>query len=273
VHLSGLHLYPLKSGAAFSPEAVAVDAVGPVGDRRWMLVGDDGAPLTQRELPRLARVHALPAAGGGLDLVALGMPPLAVAVPGPDAPRVRTRLWGRATEGRVADAAAGAWLGAYLETACRLLFVPPDLARQVAEPWGRRGERTAFTDGFPFLLVGEGSLRALNDRLDAPVPMDRFRPNLVLAGTEPFEEDGWERIRIGELELRVVKPCPRCVVTTVDQATGIRDRAGEPLRTLASFRTREGKVWFGMNAVHETEGELRLGETVEVLSRRDAREA
>lgn len=273
MRLSALHLYPLKSGAAFSPHAVAVDALGPVGDRRWMLVGADGAPLTQREIPRLARVHALPAPDGGLELLALGMPALAVAPPGPDAPRVRTRLWGHAAEGRLAADDASAWLSEFLETSCRLLFVPPTLARPVAAPWGRPEERTAFTDGFPFLLVGEGSLRALNDRLTSPVPMDRFRPNLVVAGTEPFEEDGWDRVRIGELELRVVKPCPRCVVTTVDQATGVRDAAGEPLRTLATFRTREGKVWFGMNAVHEAEGELRLGAPVEVLSRRDAREA
>ncbi len=273
MHLSGLHLYPLKSGAAFSPAVARVDALGPVGDRRWMLVGADGAPLTQRELPRLARVHALPAPGGGLELVALGMPALAVAPPGPDAPRARTRLWGRDAEGRLATDEASAWLGEFLETACRLLFVPPELARPVAEPWGREGDRTAFTDGFPFLLVGEGSLRALNDRLAHPVPMDRFRPNLVVAGTEPFEEDGWDRVRIGDLDLRVVKPCPRCVVTTVDQATGVRDPAGEPLRTLAGFRTRGNKVWFGMNAVHEAEGELRLGASVEVLSRRDARGA
>jgi uncharacterized protein YcbX len=273
VRLSGLHLYPLKSGAAFSPDIVQVDALGPVGDRRWMLVGDDGAPLTQREIPRLARVHALPAPDGCLELVALGMPALAVPLPGRDAVRVRTGLWGHEAEGLLAEDEASAWLGEFLETSCRLLFVPPELARPVAEPWGREGERTAFTDGFPFLLVGEGSLRALNDRLASPVPMDRFRPNLVVSGTEPFEEDGWDRIRIGELSLRVVKPCPRCVVTTVDQATGARDRSGEPLRTLASFRTLEGKVWFGMNAVHEAEGELRLGAPVEVLSRRDARGA
>ncbi|MFO7587026.1 MAG: MOSC domain-containing protein [Gemmatimonadota bacterium] len=268
MHLSGLHLYPLKSGAAFSVDAVAVDALGPVGDRRWMLVGADGIPLTQREIPRLARVHALPAGDGGLELVALGMPPLAVAPPGEEAPVVRTSLWGHAAEGRAASAAASEWLGEFLETECRLLHVPRELARPVAGPWGRGSERTAFTDGFPFLLVGEGSLDALNERLASPVPMDRFRPNLVVAGTEPFEEDDWDAVRIGRVALRVVKPCPRCVVTTVDQATGVRDPAGEPLRTLARFRTRDGKAWLGVNLVHESEGELRLADPVEVLSRR-----
>lgn len=273
MRLSGLHLYPLKSGAAFSVDAVEVDGLGPVGDRRWMLVGDDGSPLTQREVPRLATVHAIPASGGGLELVALGMPPLVIPPPDADAPRIRTALWGHAAAGLAASAEASGVLGEFLENRCHLLFVPPALARPVAAPWGRAEDRTAFTDGFPFLLIGEGSLAALNERLAVPVPMDRFRPVLVVSGTAPFEEDDWERIRVGKVELRVVKPCPRCVVTTVDQATGVRDPEGEPLRTLADFRKRDGKVWFGMNLVHESEGELRLGDEVEVLSRRDAREA
>jgi uncharacterized protein len=268
MRLSGLHLYPLKSGAAFRVDAVAVDALGPVGDRRWMLVGADGIPLTQREIPRLARVHALPAGDGGLELVALGMPPLAVAPPGEEAPVVRTSLWGtRRRDGRRPPRRRSGWENSSRRSADSFMS-PPELARPVAGPWGRGSERTAFTDGFPFLLVGEGSLDALNERLASPVPMDRFRPNLVVAGTEPFEEDDWDAVRIGRVALRVVKPCPRCVVTTVDQATGVRDPAGEPLRTLARFRTRDGKAWLGVNLVHESEGELRLGDPVEVLSRR-----
>ncbi len=273
MRLSGLHLFPLKSAASFSVDRVDVDEIGLVGDRRWMLVDREGAPLTQRDIPRLARVHAVPREDGGLDLVALGMPAIGVSPPSREAPRVRTRLWGHDVDGRAAEDGAAEWLGTFLEVRCRLLFVPPELARPVARPWGRPGERTAFTDGFPLLLIGTGSLEALNQRLADPVPMDRFRPNLVVSGALPFDEDEWDRVRIGRLLLRVVKPCPRCVVTTVNQATGERDPAGEPLKTLARFRTRAGKVWFGMNLVHEAPGELRLGDDVEVLSRRGAREA
>ena len=268
--LTGLHLYPLKSAAAFSVHEANLDAIGLVGDRRWMLVDPKGRPLTQRDLPRLARVHAIPTTDGGLEIVALGMPALQFSVPGPEATVLHTELHGRPAVGLLAEPVAADWLPDFLETACRLLYVPPTLARPVAAPWGRENDRTAFTDGFPVLLIGEGSLAALNDRLERPVPMDRFRPNLVVSGTEPFEEDEWQRVRIGQLEFRAVKPCPRCVVTTVDQATGQRDPAGEPLATLARFRKHEGKVWFGMNLVHEVAGQLSLGDPVEVISRRDA---
>jgi uncharacterized protein YcbX len=270
--LTGLHLYPLKSAAAFSVHHADLDSIGLVGDRRWMLVDLQGKPLTQRELPRLARLHAIPAPAGGLEIVALGMPVLQFDVPGPETPVVRTVLHGRPAEGKLADSAGVAdWLTDFLETPCRLLYVPSSLARPVAAPWGREHDRTAFTDGFPVLLIGEGSLAELNDRLDRQVPMDRFRPNLVVSGTEPFEEDRWLRVRIGHLEFRAVKPCPRCTVTTIDQATGEKDPAGEPLATLATFRKHEGKVWFGMNLVHEVAGQLSLGDPVEVISRRDAR--
>ena len=268
--LTGLHLYPLKSAAAFSAHQVDVDAIGLVGDRRWMLVDAEGRALTQRDQPRLARVHAIPAPKGGLEIVAVGMPALQLDVPGPDAPVVRTELWRRPTEGRLAAPGTADWFTDFLETPCRLLHVPAQMARPVAAPWGLQHDRTAFTDGFPFLLIGEGSLAALNDRLERPIPMDRFRPNLVVSDTEPFEEDEWRRVRIGSVEFRVVKPCPRCVVTTVDQATGVRDPAGEPLATLATFRRHDGKVWFGMNLIHEGTGRLRLGDTVDVISRRGA---
>jgi uncharacterized protein YcbX len=270
--LTGLHLYPLKSAAAFSVHQADLDAIGLVGDRRWMLVDPKGRPLTQRDLPRLARVRAIPTTDGGLEIVALGMPVLQFRVPGPEAAVLHTELHGRPARGWLADPDSADWLPDFLETACRLLYVHPTLARPVAAPWGRENDRTAFTDGFPVLLIGEGSLAALNDRLVHPVPMDRFRPNLVVSVTEPFEEDEWQRVRIGQLEFRAVKPCPRCIVTTVDQATGQKDPAGEPLATLASFRKHEGKVWFGMNLVHEVAGRLSLGDPVEVISRRDAPE-
>lgn len=268
--LTGLHLYPLKSAAAISVNQVAVDEIGLVGDRRWMLVDAEGEALTQRNRPRLARVHAIPTQDGGLEIVATGMPTLKLDVPGPTAPVIRTRLWRRPAEGQLAAQGSADWFTDFLETPCRLLYVPPRLARPVAAPWGLEHDRTAFTDGFPFLLIGEGSLAALNDRLERPIPMDRFRPNLVVSDTAPFVEDEWKRVRIGSLKFRVVKPCPRCVVTTVDQATGVRDPEGEPLATLATFRGHEGKVWFGMNLIHEGAGRLRLGDPVDVISRRDA---
>ncbi len=168
------------------------------------------------------------------------MPALAVAVPGPDAAVVRTEISTRAAEGRLTSPAASSWFSDFLEISCRLLHLPPPLARPVAAPWGREHDRTAFTDGFPFLLIGEGSLAALNERLESPVPMDRFRPNLVVSGTAPFDEDEWLRVRIGSLEFRVVKPCPRCVVTTVDQATGAAGPGGRTAGDAGLVSTEHG---------------------------------
>jgi uncharacterized protein YcbX len=138
------------------------------------------------------------------------------------------------------------------------------IERPVSPRHGRPGDRVSFADGYPLLLTTDASLGALNDRLDRPVPMNRFRPNLVVDGETPFGEDGWALIRVGEVRLRVVKPCARCVVTTVDQETGEVGR--EPLRTLATFRRHEdGGVLFGQNVVHEGPGVLRVGDDVEVL--------
>ena len=269
IRLTGIHLYPLKSAAAFSVHDARVDRLGLSGDRRWMLVDDDGHALTQREVPRLARIHAVPA-DGALDVVVLGMPPLEVPIPSPGAESVRATIHTRTALGAAAGDEADGWFSEFLERRCRLLYLPPELAIAVAPPWGGSHDRTAFTDGFPVLLIGESSLNELNRRLARSVPMDRFRPNLVVSGSEPFEEDAWDEVMIGGLNFRAVKPCPRCVVTTVDQATGVRDPSGEPLATLASFRKWDGKVWFGMNLLSAGAGSVRLADPVEVVSRRDA---
>jgi uncharacterized protein YcbX len=142
--------------------------------------------------------------------------------------------------------------------------VSVDHARRVNPEFFPAGAYTAFSDGYPLLLLSEASLEDLNARLPEPLPMDRFRPNLVVRGCAPYAEDGWRRIRIGAIELAVVKPCDRCVVTTIDQATG--ERSGtEPLRTLAGYRNTERGVLFGQNVVHLGQGSIEVGAEVEVL--------
>lgn len=270
VWVTGIYLYPLKSAAAFAIDEARLDRLGLAGDRRWMLADVEARALTQREVPRLARIHAIPGPDGSLEVVALGMPALQVPVPCGDVGVEDVRVLKRSGRGIPAGEEAARWFSEYLEVDCRLLYMPPDLAIPVKAPWGGPENRTAFSDGFPVLLIGEGSLTDLNHRLERPVPMDRFRPNLVVGGTEPFEEDRWDEIRVGEMTLRAVKPCPRCVVTTVDQVTGMRDPEGEPLATLSGYRERGGKVWFGMNLLFRGTGAIRIGDAVRVVSRRDA---
>jgi uncharacterized protein YcbX len=141
----------------------------------------------------------------------------------------------------------------------------PDDSRRAVDPdYAAPADQVGFADGFPFLLISQASLDDLNARLDQPVPMLRFRPNLVVSGCGPYAEDGWKRIRIGDIEFRVAKPCSRCIIPTIDFATG--ERAREPLQTLMTYRKRDNKVYFGQNLLHDAGGRLEVGTQVEVLA-------
>jgi hypothetical protein len=140
--------------------------------------------------------------------------------------------------------------------------MPESTFRPVNSHYATDNEQVSFTDGFPFLLISEASLQDLNKRLDEPVPMNRFRPNLVVSGCEAFAEDSWRQIRIGSISFNVVKPCERCVITTVDQALGIRGK--EPLQTLSQYRRQNGKILFGQNLIHTSLGALQVGDSVEI---------
>jgi uncharacterized protein YcbX len=269
VRVTGLYRYPLKSARGASLDEATLDPFGIAGDRRWCLRGEDGKVITQRDCPALARLEVREIEAG-IELHSDGRDPVTVLRPEPGTEPLSVLVWRDRTEGLPAGAKADAWLGSLLERPCRLLYMTPDTHRQVSLEYGQPGDRVSFADGYPLLLTSEASLADLNRRLDRALPMDRFRPNLVIDGEAPFAEDEWARIRVGSTEFRVVKPCARCVVTTTDQRTG----AGgpEPLRTLASFRNAGGKVLFGENLIHDGPGPVRLGDPVEVLERRsDAR--
>jgi hypothetical protein len=194
------------------------------------------------------------------------MPPLKVPTDRKNAPRVEVGLWGGRGDAEDLGEHAADWFSSFLQTRCRLVRFPDDGFRPVDPDYARFEARVAFADGFPVLLTSESSLKELNARMDGGggrVPMDRFRPNLVVRGSEPFEEDRWRQIRVGELVLDVVKPCARCKITTVDQITG--KTGTEPLATLAGFRKRDNEVLFGQNCVHHGPGSVRVGDEVEIL--------
>lgn len=260
--------YPVKgAGGVFLPEA-RVDEFGVRLDRRWMLVDDDGVFLSQRNHPRLALLRPR-VEEDALLLEAPEMEPLSLPVE-PDGPPVEVRVWGSVVEAVHVGAGAAGWVAAFLGEPARLVFMPRSTLRPVdpaylpADRADAGDPRVSFADAFPFLLISCESLDELNRRLERPVPMNRFRPNLVVRGEgRPHAEDAWRRLRIGDMELDVVKPCDRCAVTTVDQGSG--ERGVEPLRTLATYRKSEGKAWFGQNLVHRGSGTLRVGDPVQVL--------
>ena len=264
--VAALFRYPLKSAAGVRCPELELDKFGVRDDRRWMVVDAAGGPLTQRELPRLARLHAR-ATPEGLELSWSGDDDRTTVIrPSADAPRVAVTLWGDAVRLSLADDEASRWLAGRLGVDARLAWMPDDVERPVNPRYARPGDRTSLTDGYPLHIIGSGSMQELNGRLERPVRVERFRPNLYVEGPPAFDEDLWAEIRIGDSVLRVVKPCPRCAVTTVDPATGRRGK--EPLRTLSTYREREGGVMFGQNALHDGSGTLRVGDPVEVLSRR-----
>ncbi|MDU5675889.1 MAG: L-glutamate gamma-semialdehyde dehydrogenase [Pseudomonas aeruginosa] len=222
--LSALYRYPIKSSAAESLERVALDALGVVGDRRWMAVDTEtGRFFTQRLLPQLGRIQARWAAPEVLRLNAPGMSELSLEVPAADANLRGVTVWRDTLQAPDAGDAAADWLTRFLGRPTRLVHIPEARARQVDTGYAEPGQKVHFADGFPLLLIGQASLDDLSQRVGRPLEMLRFRPNLVVEGSAAFAEDGWKRIRIGSVEFVVAKPCSRCILTTLDPATGERN--------------------------------------------------
>lgn len=268
--LRSIHVHPVKAFRGVTPREAAVEPWGLSGDRRWTLIDDGGKVVTQRERPRLALAAAEPMPGGGVRLSAPGHEPLTVAVPEP-LTTVPVDIFGTKVDAVPASGTAHDWCSTYLGAAVRLVHMDDPAARRPVDPeYALPGETVSFADGYPLLLTTTASLDALNALVargdhpaEGPLPMNRFRPSVVVAGTDAWAEDHWSRIRVGEVVLRITKPCARCVVTTTDQDTGARGR--EPLRTLARHRRADGRLLFGQNLVPVTTGTIRVGDPVRVL--------
>lgn len=253
--LQSIDIYPIKGTRRLAREEAEVERRGLVGDRRWMLVDSAGVFLSQRTRPRMALLRTEPN-GTAMTVTAPGMPPLTLSRPQPPAARATVQIWNDAVAALPAAAEAHAWFSRFLEQPCRLVFMDNEARR----PGDTPEAEVSFADTSAVLLTTQASLDALNARLDTPVPMNRFRPNLVVAGTQAFEEDHWQRVQVGDVAFRVVKSAGRCVVTTTDQDTG--EVGLEPLRTLATFRKRGSLVYFGLLLAPLSRGRVRVGDPV-----------
>lgn len=266
LRLSALYRFPVKSLGGESLSRAEIDALGLAGDRRWMVVdAASGRFLTQRQFGRMAQIGARWRDAGTLELSAPGRTPLAVVVPPADEALRGVTVWDDSLQAPDAGDVAAAWLSACLERDCRLVHVPASRARQVDTAYARPGDKVGFADGFPLLLIGQGSLDDLSARVGRPLEMLRFRPNLVVEGAAPYAEDGWGRLRIGEVEFERVKPCSRCAIPTHDPHSGERSSDGEPLRTLATYRRDADGVYFGQNLIQRGTGVLEVGMPVILL--------
>lgn len=269
MRLSALYLHPLKSSASLQVETLEIEPRGPRYDRRWLVVDAGGRFVTARAVSELVLVRAEPL-GAGLRLSAPGMAPLEVAPPAADAPRATVTVWKDTIDAPRADPAADAWLSAFLKRDVRLVHMDDAARRPVDPEYGREGDEVSFADGYPLLAISQSALDGLNARLAdagrAPVTITHFRPNLVIDGADAHAEDGWRRVRIGGIDFDAVKPCTRCVFTTVDPTLGCRREDGEPLEILKDYRRTPAGITFGMNLIARGTGSLRVGDAVEVLA-------
>ena len=260
--LTEIHIYPIKSTKGISLQSGLVERRGIQFDRRWMVVDKAGMFLSQRDHPRLALVSTK-IDSDVLHVKAAGMQALELPMKQKSNEIVQVQVHDDITKGVSAGEEAENWFSDFLGVRCRVVFMPEEILRPVDTGYARDGDIVSFADAFPLLLISQSSLDDLNSRLAVPVPMNRFRPNIVISGCNAFDEDKWKEIRVGETVFCVIKPCARCVTTTVDQATGVQGK--EPLAKLSMYRKVDGQVLFGQNVIPQKRGMLHVGDIVEVI--------
>ncbi len=256
--VSALYIYPIKSCRGIRVSEWPVVERGFAADRRWMIVDAAGNFVTQRTRPELSQV-SITLESDSMRLAASGLPELVLPRTFDWGTERSVQIWNDPIEG-AEHAAGSAWFSSYLGGPHELVYMPDRHQRLVNPARAQPGDIVSFADGYPFLIISEASLADLNTRLQSPITMERFRPNIVVSGTEPYAEDGYARVCIGDISFRGPKRCDRCVMTTLDPQTGIGGK--EPLRTLAKYRLEDQKVWFGMNLIHDSQGTLRVGDVV-----------
>jgi uncharacterized protein len=263
ITVSALTYYPIKACRGFDVTSSNVERMGLEHDRRMMVITPDGGFLTQREYPRLALVtpslkhEALTLSAPNFDSIQIGIQASGTPTP--------VGIWSSTGVDAIDQGdEAAAWLSDWLGLSVRLVHIADGFKRKLNPEYAvHADDHTGFADGYPILIISEESLQDLNSRLDSAVPMNRFRPNLVVKGCAPFAEDAWKRIRIGGVEMALVKPCPRCVVTTIDKETLEKNK--EPLKTLGRYRKHELGAIFGMNTIPLNEGRMETNMEVEIL--------
>ncbi|WP_406288442.1 MOSC domain-containing protein [Embleya sp. NBC_00896] len=265
-NLVSLHVYPIKSARGIDLAEAVVEPWGLVGDRRWMLVDATGRFVSQRKQPRLATVTVRQEPGGTLVVRAPSMDELRIEPPA-EVRLTTVTVWNDELEAAVGVDDTHTWFGKLLGIDVRLVYLDDPTRRRPDQTYADIADRVSFADGFPLLLTTTGSLDALNGVMDSPLPMNRFRPNVVVDEPIGWAEDHWRRIRIGDITFRVVKPCSRCVITTTDQLTG--ERGHEPLRALGKHHRFGKSLVFGQNLVPDLRPDgphvLRVGDEFEVL--------
>lgn len=265
IFVSALYFYPIKSCGGISLEVAEIDQRGIRGDRAFMVVDQTGQFVTQRQQPRMALIQPAIREDGAITVTAPNMPEISIVADN-TGKRYDVKVWRDTCIGVYQGDAIAAWFSTFLGVACRVVHMLENSVRQVDPRYAtKEQDQVAFSDGYPFLLINEASLADLNARMQELVPVNRFRPNIVIQGSLPYDEDMWRKISIGQVKFHIVKASTRCPVTTTDQTTAVAGK--EPLKTLATYRRAQKGVIFGQNLIHEHKGIIHLGDTVEVVEK------
>jgi uncharacterized protein YcbX len=263
ITLSNLTYYPIKACRGFDVAASYVERMGLEHDRRMMVVTPEGEFLTQREYPRLALVTPT-LKNDSVTLSAPDFDSIQFGIQKSGTP-TSVNIWKSKGVSAIDQGDESAqWFSDWLGVSVRLVHVDERYKRKLNPDYAVSAEdHTGFADGYPILIISEASLQDLNSKMESALPMNRFRPNIIVKNCEPFAEDTWKRVKIGDIEMALVKPCPRCVVTTIDKETLQKNK--EPLKTLSTYRNQEGGAMFGMNVIPLNEGEIKVGMSLEIL--------
>lgn len=259
--LNDIFIYPVKSLAGIRVAQWDVVETGLRYDRQWMLIDENGQFLSQRRLPKMALIQTR-LTDAELILSAPNFADFTLPLESSGGAIIQSTVWKDCCDAQHISNEADAWFSAVLDMQCQLVYLPPETKRGVDLTYANDADRVAFADGFPFLIVSENSLNALNSALEIPVEIARFRPNLVIAGCDAYAEDSWREIRIGNIDFRLPKPCSRCSVPAINPKTA--EVGKEPLTTLSRLRKWQNKIYFGQNALHNQCGELKVGQDVDV---------
>jgi uncharacterized protein len=268
LQVSELFIYPIKSLGGISLSSALVTDRGFQYDRRWMLVDSDNQFMTQREFAEMALLK-VQIEENGLK-VTNKQKGDSIAIPfETNGETITVQVWSDRVKGIVVDKKLNAWFSDMLSTSCQLVYMHDQTQRRVDGRYAIHKEITSFSDGYPFLIIGQSSLDDLNNRLDEKLPVNRFRPNIVFTGGSPYEEDTLAHFTINDIHFYGVKLCSRCVITTINQDTIKKSK--EPLRTLSKYRMKNNKIYFGQNLLHHGEGSIAVGDKLKPIEGKASR--
>ena len=260
LRLSEIFIYPIKSLGGISVDSALVEERGLKYDRRFLLVDENNLFMTQRDFAEMA---LLILSFGENEFKVLNTKDgshILLPFKSDSKEIISVKIWDDVCNAVQVNKILDNWFSTVINKKCSLVYMPDDEKRIVEKKYINEDHIVSFADAYPFLIIGESSLDDLNSRLETPLPMNRFRPNFVFTGGNPYEEDNWKDFKIGDVKFKAVKPCARCVITTTDQATAIRNE--EPLKTLSNYRKINNKVMFGMNVICNKTGRLSINENI-----------